>query len=217
MTNARSFKAPRITGLLSALALCAGVAGMPTQAHAQDYTAMINQSMAQMNAMIANGQQRVDGMVRQKMQDPRVQAGYRQYQANMYRQGMQAQDYYTWTYNYIYTNGYSAAGMAQARANENANQAKVQSAWQGLRQAEDQRGQAQATWQQHYSNNQNEAGNLLRGNSTYTAPNGATQVLPHTWAANTYQQYQGRQYYVDYSGQYHVLGTDGYWYPLAAR
>jgi hypothetical protein len=130
---------------------------------------------------------------------------------------MQAQDYYTWTYNYIYTNGYSAQGMAQARANENANQAKVQSAYQGLREAEAQRGQAQATLQQHYSNNQNEAGNLLRGNSTYTAPNGATQVLPHTWAANTYQQYQGHQYYVDYSGQYHVLGTDGYWYPLAAR
>lgn len=55
------------------------------------------------------------------------------------------------------------------------------------------------------------------GQSTYVGPNGAPLVLPHTWAANTQQQYQGNTYRVDASGQYHVLAANGWWYPVAVQ
>jgi len=124
--------------LAAALALFAAL-----PAAAQDYGAMIQQQMAAMNANIARGQQMVNGMVRQRMADPQVQAGYQQYLAQMRAAGRPPMDYPTYTYNWIYTAGFSAQGIAHARANEagiaRAEQGKVQE----LRAAEAQRGQAQ--------------------------------------------------------------------------
>jgi hypothetical protein len=187
------------------------------RAIAQDYGAMVQQQMAAMNANIARGQQMVDGIVRQRMADPQVQAGYRQYLAQMRASGRPAMDYPTYTYHWIYTAGFSAQGIAHARANEagiaRAEQAKVQE----LRQAERQRGQAQQQQRDGYFANQQEAGRGLMGQSTWIAPNGAALALPHTWQPNTQHSHQGQTYRVDASGQYHVLGTDGWWYPLQAR
>lgn len=184
---------------------------------AQDYGAMVQQQMAAMNANIARGQQMVDGMVRQRMADPQVQAGYRQYLAQMRASGRPAMDYPTYTYHWIYTAGFSAQGIAHARANEagiaRAEQAKAQE----LRQAERQRGQAQQQQRDGYFANQQEAGRGLMGQSTWIAPNGAAFALPHTWQPNTQHSHQGQTYRVDAGGQYHVLGTDGWWYPLQAR
>ena len=44
----------------------------------------------------------------------------------------------------------------------------------------------------------------------------ATQVLPHTWQANTYHTHQGNTYYVDVSGQYWMADPNGSgnWQPL---
>ena len=53
-----------------------------------------------------------------------------------------------------------------------------------------------------------------QGQSIYTAQNGAQMQLPHTWQPNTTHQYQGHTYGVDASGQYHVLGSNGWWYPV---
>lgn len=198
--------------LAAALALFAAL-----PAAAQDYGAMIQQQMAAMNANIARGQQMVNGMVRQRMADPQVQAGYQQYLAQMRAAGRPPMDYPTYTYNWIYTAGFSAQGIAHARANEagiaRAEQGKVQE----LRAAEAQRGQAQQMQRDRYSANQQEAGRGLMGQSTYLAPNGAALALPHTWQANTQHSYQGQTYRVDASGNYHVLGSDGWWYPLQAR
>ena len=178
---------------------------------------MVQQQMAAMNANIARGQQMVDGIVRQRMADPQVQAGYRQYLAQMRASGRPAMDYPTYAYHWIYTAGFSAQGIAHARANEagiaRAEQAKVQE----LRQAERQRGQAQQQQRDGYFANQQEAGRGLMGQSTWIAPNGAALALPHTWQPNTQHSHQGQTYRVDASGQYHVLGTDGWWYPLQAR
>jgi len=179
--------------------------------------ASISQSMGSLNQRLAANQLRINGMVRQKMQDPRVRAGYAQYVARAQRAGVQPQSLASYSYNYLATGGYSRQGMAIYRANEASNQAKIASATADLRSAQAARGQAQLGMQQGFSNNQAEFGRLLRGTSTYTAPNGGTQVLPHTWQANTFQQYQGRQYFVDQSGQYHALGNDGYWYALSSR
>ncbi|MBS0433383.1 MAG: hypothetical protein JSR75_00590 [Proteobacteria bacterium] len=185
--------------LAAALALFAAL-----PAAAQDYGAMIQQQMAAMNGNIARGQQMVNGMVRQRM-------------AQMRAAGRPPMDYPTYTYNWIYTAGFSAQGIAHARANEagiaRAEQGKVQE----LRAAEAQRGQAQQLQRDRYVANQQEAGRGLMGQSTYLAPNNTAIALPHSWQPNTQHTYQGQTYRVDASGNYHVLGSDGWWYPLQAR
>ena len=125
-------------------------------------------------------------------------------------------DYPTFTYYYIYTNGFSAQGMAHVRGNESAIQAREAAAWQGLRQAQGQRAQAQQAQRDGYYANQQEAGRQLQGQSTYVAPNGQGLQLPHTWQPNGRYQYQGNTYHVDASGRYHVMDGNGYWVPLTA-
>ncbi|MFO1328744.1 MAG: hypothetical protein U1F56_15400 [Rubrivivax sp.] len=193
-----------------AIALCAAAA----PASAQDYQAMINQSMARMNAIVAQAQNGVQQMVQQRMHDPAVQAAWQQYVARS--GGRPAMDYPTFTYNYIYTNGFSAAGIAHMRANEAGIQQREAAAWQGLQQAQAGRAAAMQAQRDGYVANQQEAGRGLMGQSTYQAAGGWRTQLPHTWAANTTHQYQGQTYHVDAGGRYHVLAANGWWYPLDA-
>lgn len=198
----------------AALAL---VCTLPLAGHAQNYDAMIQQQMNAMNANIARGQQMVNGIVQQRMADPQVQAGYRQYLAQMRAAGRPPMDYPTYTYNWVYTNGFSAQGIAHARANEAGIAANERAAVQRLRDAEQQRGAAQQVQRDRYFANQQEAGRQLLGQSTYVAPDGAALALPHTWQRNTTHVHQGRTYHVDAGGQYHVLGANGWWTPLQPR
>jgi hypothetical protein len=189
-------------------------AALPFSAAAQDYGAMVQQQMKQMNQNIASGQQMVNNMVQQRMQDPQVRAAYDQYAAQMRSRGQPAMDYPTYTYNYIYTRGFSRDGIAHARANEAGIQANDQAAVRGLREAEARRGVAQQQQRDSYFSNQQEAGRGLMGQSTYQGQNGAQTALPHTWQANSSHNYQGNTYKVNESGQYYVRGTDGWWYPI---
>ena len=196
-------------GMTLAIALVA----FASLVQAQDYGAMLEQQKRLMNDNIARGQQMVDQNVRQRMQDPQVQAAYRQYAARS--GGRPAMDYPTFTYQYIYTNGFSAQGIAHARSVEAGNQAREQAAWQGLQRAQAERGQAQQGLQDSRFRNQQEAGRGLMGQSTYVVPNGTALALPHTWQRNSVHDYQGQRYRVDAGGNYAVLGADGWWYPLA--
>lgn len=193
--------------------LALAVLSFATLAQAQDYGAMLEHQKRLMNENIARGQQMVEQNVRQRMQDPQVQASYRQYVARS--GGRPAMDYPTFTYQYIYTNGFSAQGIAHARSVEAGNQAREQAAWQGLQQAQAERGQAQQGLQESRFRNQQEAGRGLMGQSTYVVPNGTALALPHTWQRNSVHDYQGQRYRVDAGGNYAVLGADGWWYPLA--
>jgi hypothetical protein len=218
MTRPASFVPTFATtrGLRRALALAAVVLlllGIGPAA-AQDYGAMVRQQMNEMNANIARGQQQVNEMVRQRMADPQVQAGYRQHLAQMRAAGRPPLDYPAYTYQWIYTAGFSAQGIAHARGNEAGIAAAERAKVQQLRDAEAQRGAAQQQQRDRYAANQQEAGRALLGQSTYLAPNGQALVLPHTWQPNSQHQYQGQTYRVDASGQYHVLGANGAWYPL---
>jgi hypothetical protein len=195
---------------LAAVSLSPGAA-------AQNFDAMIQQQMREMNQNIERGNQQVNQMVQQRMQDPQVRASYEQYLYQQRMRGQPAMDYPTYTYNYIYTRGFSADGTAQARANEANISANERAAAQRLREAEAQRGMAQQQQRDGYFANQQEAGRGLMGQSTYLAPNGYATQLPHTWQPNTYQQFQGNTYWVDAGGRYFVRGTDGYWYPLTQR
>lgn len=187
----------------------------PMGASAQDLDAMLRRSQMEMAANIARGEQMVQNNVRQRMQDPVVQQSWQRYLQQT--GGRPAMDYPTFTYNYIYTNGFSAQGIAHARANEAGIQAREQAAVQGLRQAEQQRGQAQQAQRDSDHANQQEAGRQLMGNSSYLAPNGQALVLPHTWQRNTTYQHQGQTYHVDAQGQYHVLAANGWWMRLGNR
>jgi len=198
--------------ILHPLALMA--LSLPLLAQAQNFDALIQQQMAAMNANIQRGQNQVNQMVQQRMQDPAVQRAWQSYLQQT--GGRPAMDYPTFTYNYIYTNGFSAQGIAHARANEQRNQGLEQAAVQRLRQAEQERSNAQQQQRDGYFANQQEAGRQLQGNSTYIAPNGQPLVLPHTWQRNGTYQHQGATYHVDGNGQYHVLAANGWWYPLAA-
>jgi hypothetical protein len=194
-------------------ALAVGLA-WPAIAAAQDYDAMIRESQARMNAIIANAQASSNRIVEQNMRDPKVQAAYRQHLAEAQRRGVQPYDFRTYAYYYSATGGFSQQGLAQYNATTQSNQSKEQAAWRDLQAAQADRAAAQAQNSARYSANQQEAGRALQGTSSYTAPNGQQLVLPHTWQANSYHNYQGAQYFVDASGNYFVQ-TIGYWYPLA--
>ena len=208
---------PRSPAGLLRRALLAAVVAAAGSAAAQDYGAMVQQQMNAMNQNIARGQQMVDATVQQRMNDPQVRSAYGQYLAQMRASGRPAMDYPTYTYNYIYTNGFSAQGIAHARATEAGIANAERAAVQRLRDAEAQRGAAQQAQRDGYFRNQQEAGRQLMGQSTWVAPNGAALALPHTWQRNSTHAWQGQTYRVDASGQYHVLASDGWWYPLQAR
>jgi len=196
----------------SAIALAAV---LPLAVKAQDFGAMIQQQQALMNANIQRGQQMVNQTVQQRMRDPAVQQAWQRYLQQT--GGRPAMDYPTFTYNYIYTNGFSGAGIAHARNTEAGIQARERQSVQELRQAEGNRAAAQQGQRDAYFANQQEGGRQLMGNSTYVAPNGQALVLPHTWQRNGTYQHQGSTYHVDASGQYYVRATDGWWYPLGSR
>lgn len=213
MTARTTPSTPRL-GTLSRLAIgCSLAVCAALPAAAQDFGAMIQHQMNLMNQNIARGNQMVGNMVQQRMQDPQVRAAYQQYVARMRQSGQGAMDFPTYTYNYIYTRGFSADGIAHARATDAGIQANDRAAVQRLRDAQARRGDALQQQRDSYFRNQGEAGLGLMGQSTYSG-NGYRGALPHTWQRNSQQNYQGNTYRVDGSGQYHVLGTDGLWYPI---
>lgn len=203
--------ARRLSLLAAALALAAA---LPGTANAQDYGAMIQQQMNLMNQNIMRGQQQVNSMVQQRMQDPQVRASYEQYVAQMRSRGQAAMDFPTYTYNYIYTRGFTREGTAFARANEAGIQQRERATVQGLREAEARRGQAQQQQSESFYRNQQERGRGLMGQSTYSGSPIGQKALPHTWQPNTQHDYQGNTYRVNESGQYYVRSTDGWWYPI---
>jgi hypothetical protein len=188
---------------------------LPLAAPAQDYGTMIQQQMNAMNQNIARGQQQVNQIVQQRMRDPQVQAACRDYVARA--GGRPAMDFPTFAYHHVYTNGFSAQGIAHARANEAGIRAREQVSVQGLREAQAARGAAQQAQRDGYARNQQEMGRALIGQSTYRAPDGAPLQLPHAWHKNTTHQHLGQTYHVDQTGQYHVLGANGWWTPLSPR
>jgi hypothetical protein len=196
------------------LGACVLAALLPCAARAQDYAAMLRQSLARQQQIVDAAQHRAAGVVRQRMQDPQVQTAYQEYATRMQQAGRQPVDFAAYTYQYVYTNGFSTAGIVQARANEAGIAQREAAAARGLRQAEENRALAMQAQQDGYSRNQQEAGRALLGQSTYGAPDGTARALPHTWQPNTTQVWQGNTYHVDASGNYYVRAVDGWWYPV---
>lgn len=194
--------------------IAATTLALPLAAAAQDYAGMLRQSQMRANLLTQQINQSRNAMVQRKMQDPQVRAQYAQYLANMRARGLPAMNFPRYAEEYMFTRGFSAAGMAHARAVNAGIQAREQASLQGLRAAQAARGEAMRQQQQHYFNNRTESGRGLMGQSTYHGPNGFKTALPHTWQSNTQHTYQGQTYRVTESGQYQMLGNNGWWIPI---
>lgn len=186
--------------LLLALSLVGLAWGQPDFTN-MDITSMYNQQVNQNNAYF---QQLNQATVQANMQNPRVRAMYRQYQA----QGGQA-SFEQFCYMYGATGGFSGPGIQNYYQTQQDINAQQQRSWQDYQQAQAQRARAQSQWQEGYRQHQQQAGTTLQGQATYTSPAG-TCPLPYTWQPG-YHQYNSQTYYVDNVGQYYQVDPSSGW------
>ena len=175
-----------------------------------DYGAMLQQQLQQSQRLTRQMQQAENNVVQQLMHNPDCIAKYQQHRA-----GGGNLSFEQFAYQYAATGGFSAQGMARLRQSEHANQQREQSAWQDYQQAQQQRGQAQQAYAEGYSANQQEAGRVMQGNSSWVDPaTGGTRALAYTGANDAVDTNTGQRFHRDESGQYYAQGADGRWYPM---
>ena len=201
---------------MKTLRLLAAAAAMMTAAgaaSAQDFTGMdisgmYNQWAAGQNAQMQSG---LNDMISQNMQNPQVIAMYNQQVASGLFSGSLAD----FAYKYAATGGMSAGGYAAYNNTTNQIANQQRGAMADYNSAVDNYRNAYNGYTGGFSDNMTEAGNGLMGNSTYYGY-GDGQVLPHTWGYDTYNTYQGNNYYVDQSGTYWMADPNGSgnWYPI---
>lgn len=201
----------KIASRLAVVALFAAIAAPAALAQNftnMDITGMYNQWAAGQNYQMNN---QLNSIVQQNMNDPKVIALYRQMVASGQFQG----DLATFAYQYAATGGFTPEGKRAYSDTSRDITNKERNAWQGYMGAVDNYRDAYNGYTGGYAANQGEAGKGLTGQSTYNGA-GGQQQLPHTWQPNTTHSYQGRNYYVDQSGQYWMAdpNNSGYWYPL---
>lgn len=196
---------------LRLLAAAASMMAAAGAASAQDFTGidisgMYNQWAAGQNYQMQSG---LNDILAQNMQNPQVIAMYNQSVASGQFSGSLEQ----FAYNYAATAGFTNVQGYYNTSNDIVN--KEKNAWAGYQGAVTNYNNAYGAYTGGFSDNMTEAGNGLMGNSTYYGY-GNGQVLPHTWGYNTYNTYQGNQYYVDQSGTYWMADPNGSgnWYPL---
>ena len=195
-----------LAGLVSVVAASAASAQDFTR---MDFNAMNNAFNARMNASIASQERSI---VNRNLNDPRVQAAYREHLAQGGRATPQQ-----FAYWYAATAGGTPQGIANFEAAEARNRINELNALNRLRQAQAARGQAQADLWAGYHRNNAEFGKLLMGNSTYINPNtGSSYVLPHTLqAGQSYRDGAGNYFQTDARGNKYIY-NNGWWYPLNA-
>lgn len=169
-----------------------------------DLNALNNQWAAAQNAQM---QPMLNNIVQQNMNNPQVQQAYHQHRM----QGGQLSPE-QFAYEWAATAGFSPPGVAAYRQSEQSNQSKEQAAWQGVQEAEQQRGAAQSEMAAHYNYNQQVAGQNLRSQATYATPVGP-QVLPYNLAPGDYHTPQGK-YFVDAQRNYWFVDAWGYQHPI---
>lgn len=182
----------------------AALSGSMTDFSGMDLNALNNQWAAAQNAQM---QPILTNIVQQNMNNPQVQQAYHQHRM---QGGQLSLEQYA--YQWAATGGFTPPGMAAYQQSEQANQAKEQAAWQGLQQAEHQRGAAQSEMAAHYSHNHQVAGQNLMSQATYATPAGP-QVLPYNLAPGYYQAPHGN-YFVDAQRNYFFVDAWGYYHPI---
>ena len=176
-----------------------------------DYGAMLQQMQQQQDQLQEQMRQQEMLVVQNAMANPDCAAKYRQHLA----QGGQL-SYEQFAWQYAATGGLTAIGIAQFQQNERANQQREHATWLGLRDAETQRAAAQQQYAEGYQRNLQHAGDNLQGRSAWIDPfDGQAHTLGYLEPDTGYYDAQsGRAYHRDATGQYHVQGSDGLWYPM---
>lgn len=169
-----------------------------------DISGMYNQRVQQNNAYFQGQTQQI---IQANMANPQVQYAYQQYRA----QGGQA-SFEQFAYYYAATGGFSQQGIQNYNRTSQSINAQQQNAWNGYRQAQQQRQQAVQQWQNGYSRNQSEAGYNLNGQATYSTPVGP-QVLNYNNQPG-YYQVNGQNYYMDPGGNYYYVYPNGSLQPI---
>lgn len=186
------------------------LATLAGSAAAQDFDAMIRQQLQAGQALSMQMQQAEQQIVQQTMQNPDCQAKYRQHLA-----GGGQLSYLQFAYQYAATGGFSPQGIANYRRSEQANQAAEQATWNGYRNAQDQRGAAQAAYSDAYFAGQAEQGRVMQGQSTWTDPTtGQSRALSYLGGNAYADPNTGQQFVRDGNGQFYAQGPDGQWYPM---
>jgi hypothetical protein len=200
----------RLTALVTSFFALLGVAAAQYMDFTgMDIAGMYNSYVQQQNAQMDVQLQQI---IRQVMLDPRFQSMYQQYQMSGGTGGPEQ-----YAYSYAATGGFTPQGMQIYQNSEAMSAAKIQNAWNGYLGAVEGYRDAYGNYTGGFSNNMNEAGNTLMGNSTYVDPGtGSRYVLPHTWQTETYNTHHGQTYYVDYAGQYYWVDRNntGWMYPI---
>lgn len=185
---------------------------IPGAVLAQDYGAMLQQQMQQFNQLGAQMQAMEQQIVQQNMNNPQIQAMYRNYLAQGGTMSFQQ-----FAYNYAATGGFTAEGMARYRQNEMNIQQREQAAINAYRQNQAQNNEV--LQQRHRRNAEiaHQRGNLLEGTTDYRDPATGTQYnLPHTAEPNSWSHNPntGENFHRDGLGNYRRQDPNGYWYDL---
>jgi hypothetical protein len=149
----------RATLVLSLLALAGFASAQYRDFTSMDITEMYNAWAGQQNAAMDYQTQQIIGQV---YQDPRFQSMYQQYLASG---GTASAEQYA--YSYAATGGFTLQGMQIYQNSEALSAAKIQSAWQGYQNAVQGYRDAYGNYTGGFSENMNESGNILMGNSIY--------------------------------------------------
>lgn len=199
------------------LAVCAAAGGASAQTHYRgydigpDYGAMLNEMQRRQEVQNQQMRRAEADVVQRAMQDPECQEMYRRHLA-----GGGQMSFPQFAYQYAATGGFSQRGMQIHRQSEAENQARERAAAAGVRRAEQQRGAAQGAYAEGYFRNQQEAGNLLQGRSSWVDPTtGDTRILPYMGPNDHYDPRTGNRFARDGFGNQWVMTPDGHWYPMA--
>lgn len=168
----------------------------PTSVPSGDLTAwydtVVNSQNAKMQAM-------TDKIVLQNMSNPKVQSMFRSECASG-----KATSFRDFSYMYAATGGFSQQGIQNYNQTSQSIAAQQQAAMAAYRNAQANRGDAQNQMNNNFSNNQNEFGNVLTGNMTYTNTSGSPVVLPYI-SNPGYYTISGQNYFIDNNHQYYQV------------
>jgi hypothetical protein len=179
-----------------------------TPLKADDYGAMMQQSLQQSDQLTQQMQQAQTNLIQQNLQNPQVQAMYQQHLA---QGGTMTPEQFA--YNYAATGGFSREGMINYNRTTQDIQQRDQAAINAYR---DNQQRNYNEMQNSYQRNDeiaHQRGNLLNGTTDYVDPNtGAQYNLSHTAQPNSpsYNPNTGESFYPDNQGNYQRIDQNGW-------
>ncbi len=175
---------------------------------ADDYGAMLQQSLQQSDQLTQQMQQAQANIIQQNLQNPQVQAMYQQHLA---QGGSMTPEQFA--YMYAATGGFSRQGMTNYNRTTQDIQQRDQASINAYR---DNQYRNNLDMQNRFQRNDeiaHQRGNLLNGTTDYVDPNtGAQYNLSHTAQPNTqtYNPNTGESFYRDGQGNYQRIDQNGW-------